>query len=379
MIHHLSRPWSAPVAGRKPKLNWTPCFNQYTCTIGGKFHRLGQDEEAAEKQFKFLLRQSELDHTPDPNITFAVLADTYLDEVKAKHVPERYRHVTERLQEFKDHLGDNFRAKDIRAKHVESWIAKKTLSDSSERLYKSIILGALNWAAKPRSQKGGELIHENPIRGQLHLPVGESWGKEAVWEPEMFDQVFRVSSQAFANLVRILVWTGARITTIAKIEARHYNKLQSRWDCEDLCRGNKMAKHIRLLNDEARELVERLNLEHPTGPIFRNAFGTPWVPDAPQIYMFNLQHKFKETKVLKWQKGIAVSGLRHTFATKFLEKYPNEIEYLRILLGHANYKMIFAHYGHLVDQHRAAFNRLEGFSPITSGASASGPEVAAKS
>ena len=72
------------------------------------------------------------------------------------------------------------RARDLRAKHVEAWIGKKTLSQSSERLYKSIILGALNWAARPRTKGGGELIHENPLRGQLHLPNGESWGKEAV-------------------------------------------------------------------------------------------------------------------------------------------------------------------------------------------------------
>ena len=55
-----------------------------------------------------------------------------------------------------------------------------------------------------------------------------------------------------------------------------------------------------------------------------------------------------------------MSGLGHVFATRFLEQYPNEIEYLRVLLGHADYKMIFQHYGHLIDQHQAAFRRLEG-------------------
>ena len=45
------------MAGRIPELNWTPCYNQYTCTIGGKLHRLGKDEEAAETQFNFLIRK----------------------------------------------------------------------------------------------------------------------------------------------------------------------------------------------------------------------------------------------------------------------------------------------------------------------------------
>jgi integrase len=59
-----------------------------------------------------------------------------------------------------------------------------------------------------------------------------------------------------------------------------------------------------------------------------------------------------------------VYGLRHTFATNFLQQFPNEIEYLRVLLSHKDYKMIFEHDGHLIDQHQAAFKRLEGFDPF---------------
>jgi len=74
--------------------------------------------------------------------------------------------------------------------------------------------------------------------------------------------------------------------------------------------------------------------------------------------------KFKHSKDLDWPEGLCVYGLRHTFATNFLRQFPNEIEYLRVLLGHKNYKMIFAHYGHLIDEHASAFKRLEGFNPF---------------
>lgn len=357
---------------RTAKLNWTPCYNQYTCTVGGVLHRLGKDEKKAKSQFDFLIRQADLKQNPDPNVSFADLGDLYLDHVQLHHAPERYRHCTERIQEFKDFVGENVRAKDLRPEHVERWLKEKgKLSAGTERLYKAIILAALNWAARPRSKNGGELIHENPLRGRLKLPVGESRGKDAVWTQDTFDQVLKVSNPAFADLVRILAWTGARPSTVIRIEARHYNKKQSRWDCEELYRGRstkKYVKHIRLLNDEARELVERRNAEYPVGPIFRNAFGGPWEPNAPQIYLTNLQKKFLETKDLEWQEGLCVYGLRHTFATRFLEQYPNEIEYLRVLLGHRDYTMILSHYGHLVDQHASAFKRLEGFNPIKRGA-----------
>jgi integrase len=356
------------VPGPKPKVNFTPFLGQYTCTINGTFHRLGKDEEAARRQFDFLMRQAEKGVEADPNIAFADVADQYLDHVQANHCAERYRHCKARLQEFKDHVGDHLRAKDLRPRHVDDWLAPKKLTAGSERLYKSILLACLNWAARPRTKKGGELLAENPLRGQLHLPLGESRGKDAVWTQETYEQVLRVASPAFGDLVRILAWTGARPSTVIRIEARHYNKRQSRWDCEDLYRGRsstkKYVKHVRLLNDEARALVERLNAEHPEGPIFRNSFGKPWDPDAPQIYLTNLKARFKATKALKWQEGLCVYGLRHTFATNFLQQFPNEIEYLRVLLGHKNYDMLFTHYGHLIDQHQAAFRRLEGFDPF---------------
>jgi hypothetical protein len=37
------------MAGRKPEVNWTSFYNQFTCTMVGKFHRLGKSEETAQK------------------------------------------------------------------------------------------------------------------------------------------------------------------------------------------------------------------------------------------------------------------------------------------------------------------------------------------
>jgi integrase len=350
---------------RKPKLNWTPCFNQYTCTVNGTFHRLGKDEKAAKTQFDFLLKEAERGKTIDPNVTFVDVADAFLDHVEEHHTPERYRHCKERLQEFKDVVGDSLRVRELEEKHVDKWLKTKgTLTAGTERLYKSIVLSCLNWAAK-KGRGGGQLIAANPLKGQLHLPQGESRGKEAVWTQEVYDQVLEVSSPAFCDLVKILAWTGARMTTVIKIEARHYNKLQSRWDCEELSRGRKRVKYVRLVNDEARELVERLNALRPSGPIFLNAKGDPWEPDAPQIYLFNLKHKFLHSKKLEWPDGLCMKGLRHTFASNFLRQFPNEIEYLRVLLGHADYKMVLKHYNHLIDMDAAAFKRIEGFKPLT--------------
>ncbi len=328
--------WGRIMAGRIPKLNWTPYYNQYTSTIDGELHRLGKDKDEAEKQFKFLVRQSEKGAEVDPKITFHEVADYFLDHVQEHHAAQRYRICQQRLQEFKNHLGPRFMVKDLRPSHVNAWLKAKLvkskmeeLTKGTERLYKSIILACLNWAARPRDRKGGELIYDNPLKGQLHLPEGESRGKDAVWTQETFDQVLKVASDAFCDLVKILAWTGARPSTVIRITAEHYNEAQKRWDCEDLYRGRdsmkKYVRYVRLLNEEARTLVERLNAKYPEGPIFRNAKGTPWDADAPQIYLFNLQNKFQHSKELEWQDGLCVYGLRHTFATNFLQQFPRRL------------------------------------------------------
>jgi hypothetical protein len=94
------------VPGPKPKVNFTPFLDQYTCTINNVFHRLGKDKDDAETQFKFLMRQAERGVESDPNVTFGDVADAYLDFVQENFCCDRYRHCKERLQEFKDRIGN---------------------------------------------------------------------------------------------------------------------------------------------------------------------------------------------------------------------------------------------------------------------------------
>jgi hypothetical protein len=67
------------VAGRKPKLNWTPCYDQYTVTSKGTLHRLGKDEDEAQKQFRFLMRQAELGVEADPELSTQVVLQRVVD------------------------------------------------------------------------------------------------------------------------------------------------------------------------------------------------------------------------------------------------------------------------------------------------------------
>lgn len=363
--------------GRTPKLNFTKSVGQYTTTIDGQFHRLGANKAEAEQKFRFLMNKADLGEVVDKNPTFAHIADQWLDYVQRNHAPERYRLCKGRLEEFVAFVGTGLRVRDLRASRVEAWIeAKKKLTEKvkvkgrrmtqvasagTERGYKGIILACLNWAAKPRVR----LIASNPIKGLVELPEGEARGGDVVWDHKVYEQVLRMANPAFADVVRILALTGARPSTVCMVEARHFRPDMKLWDVEDLYKTRlhkkKYVKRIWLLPG-ALELVKRKNAEHPTGPIFRNAHGLPWNPDALGIYLYQMQVKFKATKGLEWPDNLCMYGLRHTFATKFIAAYPNKLEYLRELLGHKDMKMVRKHYGHLFDEHAAIHKVLDDFT-----------------
>lgn len=376
------------MAGRKPKLNFTKSLSQYTTTIDGTFHRLGSDQKEAERQFQWLLNKQDLGEPVDKNPTFGEVADAWLEYVKENHDPERYRLCKDRLEEFMESVGLKLRVKDLRPRHVEQWIEakKKPTSWANGRFragvsksgtirgYKAIILACLNWAAGKKAR----LIPSNPLRGLLELPEGESRGGDAVWPDELIEMVIRVSNPAFADVVRIMAWTGARPSTICRVEAKHFIPRLKLWDVEEMYRNrktkNKYVKRIWLPPDAIR-LVEHLNEKNPVGPIFLNSHDKLWNPDALGIYLYQLRHKFLDTKGLEWPDKLFMYGLRHTFATRFIRDHPDKIEYLRELLGHTNLDMIRRHYGHLFDEHDAIHQvlsqlKLPGNGTVNNGSAA---------
>lgn len=345
--------------GRKPKLNWTPCHKQYTTTVDGKLHRLGTDKALAEKQFRFLLTKQDMAEPVTSTPTFGDVADDWLEHVQQTQDPERFRLCKARINEFLAYLGRDILVKDLRPRHVEGWIKSKEnlKAAGSKRLYKAMILAALNWAASARVR----MISDNPLRGKLELPEGESRGGDAVWPQEVFDLVIANVNHRYADFLRGLAWTGCRPSTLRKIEAKHYNPHLKVWDVESIYRGRtskkKFVKRI-WLPAPLIEIVERLNKEWTEGPIFRNASGKPFPLDTNYLIMFKLRGRMKRLGT-PIPDGITLYGLRHSWATRFIVQHPDKLEYLREMLGHRDLTMILRHYSHLIDQHKAIHGVLE--------------------
>jgi integrase len=342
-------------AGRPPRLNWTKSLNQYTVTLEGKLHRLGTDRAEAEKQFRFLLTKHDLAEPVTGSPTFGEVAEAWLEHVQQSYDADRYRLCKGRVNEFLAYLGKDIKVRELRPRHVEAWLKAKpgVTADGTKRLYKAMILACLNWAASGRVR----LIASNPLRGKLELPEGGSRGGEAVWTPEVFALVLANVNARFGDFLRGLAWTGARPSTLRRVEARHYRPHLKLWDVADLYQGRKSnRKTVRRiwLNPQMVAMVERLNREWPEGPIFRNTQGKPYNPDVITMTLFKLRRRLlRRQPPVELPEGLTVYGLRHTFATRFIVQHPDKLEYLRELLGHKDLKMIRKHYGHLFDENAA--------------------------
>ncbi len=204
------------MAGRKPSLNWTKSRGQYTVTVAGRFYLLGTDKDEAERQYRFLLNKHDLGEPVETNPTFASVADQWLLHVRDNHDPERYRLCKPRIEEFVLHVGENTKFRYLRPRNVEDWIAgmPDVKKDGTIRQYKSLVLAALNWAASKKVR----LIPSNPLKGLIELPEGDSRGGDVVWSKEVYEMVLRAANPAFADVVRILYWTGSRPSAICKVE-----------------------------------------------------------------------------------------------------------------------------------------------------------------
>lgn len=343
-------------AGRKPTLNWTKSLGQYTSTIRGVRHKLGTDKKVAQEQFDFLIRKADIGEPVDHDPRFSVLADRWLDHVQATFSAERYRLCRDRIRSFVAFLGRDTRVKRLRGSHVEEWVAglEDVKSPGTRTLYKGMAVAVLNWAVAER------LIARNPIKGEVRFEEGRSRGRECVdaWSREVYEKVLEVSNPAFADLVRMLAYTGVRPSTVRKLEGRHWNPVTRTFDVEDIYqRRASMVKYVRrvwVTLPEARSLVERKLAEWPTGPLFRDSNGNGWSDTAAGVYMYQLRHKFQKSVTFDWPEGLMLYGLRHLFAARFIEHHQGDkLELLRVILGHKDLKMIRKHYGHLYDQHKA--------------------------
>src|SRR5207245_2252568 len=107
------------------------------------------------------------------------------------------------------------------------------------------------------------------------------------------------------------VWeTGCRPNELFRVESRHVDETNKLWTF--LVKESKGKKKNRVvhLSDVAWEITKRLKGAYPTGPLFRNAAGTPWDKDT-------VNRRFLRKKKALGRK-LCLYHLRHSFCQRLL-------------------------------------------------------------
>jgi len=252
--------------------------------INRKQINLGPDKDAAFRQYHQLMAEPR--EAKAPSGTVLEVIDTFLDWCQCRRAPDTFEWYGYRLQRLAVWLHrhyPNIAARDLREFHIDEWLDTfDQLSSGSKRNYCRVIKRAMRWAKK----KGR--IEKNPI-AEMELPKG---GKREVvvsageWET----MLGMVSNRCFRDLLIVTWETGCRPQESLIVEARHVDVTNQRWVFAESESKTDLPRIV-YLTDEALAITQRLMLQHPTGPLFRNSHGRPWTTDAVNCAFTSLQIK----------------------------------------------------------------------------------------
>jgi len=334
-----------------------------------------REDEAAEK-VKVLKTGGRLDKNPLVGEVFDWFLEWHRQNGSADKTIEFYDGS---IRSFRAWLTEkrltDLRAADLKIHHVEQWFAEKhrtytkkvaELDENGRKIViKSKRNGQRHRAYKTRletkatsdTQKHNlyrgvqtpfrlafhkEVIAHWPLRG-LEKPTQDS-GKDVIPVNNWATILAAVEDQEFRDVLVMLWQTGARPDEVRRAEARHFDR-------ERRCvvfpwqeaKGRRTSKKDRVihLRDEAFEIVQRLALKQPDGPLFRNEDGQPWRKNAFVLRCSRLSEK----------TGIKFTAyqIRHTFATR-MHAAGVDRKTAADLMGHRDTKMLDRVYTHPADE-----------------------------
>jgi integrase len=322
---------------RPGKVWWNNAKNAWYATIGGKKVRLASAEEGQDVATALWHKLKAKETAPDLlNYNGCeTIFNLYLDHIKQNH-PTTYDTHCHALQNFLARH-PTVRVCDLRALHIEQWMnAHPTWADGTRHLNITVVVSALNWAAKPEQR----YITVNPLRG-ISRPPAHSRGAETMISQDAHEKLLAVANDATKDLLTGLRQTGMRPSSICKITAHDCDSMHGVILIRVHKTGRRTGKPLAIpMSTPMRQLCERLCARHPTGAIFRTRRGKPWTP------------RYIHEIVLRLRREAGLSedtipyGYRHGLATELLvEGVP--APHVAAILGHKNTNMLFRHYSHL--------------------------------
>jgi integrase len=334
-------------------------------TLGGRQVPLGADKDQAFQRYHQLMAAGPAP-TKAPSDSVLAVLERYLQWCSEHRAQETYEWYRWRLQLFIESIDKKLLASQLKHFHIDEWLLKRPdWSPGTKHGMARAVMRAFRWAAK----KG--YIDRDPIADYEKARPGK---RNVVISSETFNEMLSFGGcQEFDDLL-IFTWeTAARPQESLIAEARHVDFHNSRMVFPpDEAKGEQWPR-ILYLTEKALEIIRRLVLKFPTGPLFRNSEGQPWTTEAVNCGFSRLQIKMGMKRLIQLglmpkraKKGTAsperrkaflklakqhapkycLYTLRHSWATHALSKGIDALT-VAILLGHRDPSTLAKVYQHL--------------------------------
>ena len=290
----------------RPRKIWRRDGSDYLYTkIDGKQTRLEKTEAASQRKLEQILRGQQAAPSASSGMTFARLADQFLDYSKETNEPETYDVHLYFLQRFKDHVGKRL-VSALCEDDLDKWLRKEAKGggqvnaggrkgknplkpdakvaegkegrvregapwgESTQAQARAVVLAAMNYGVKKLN------LPPHPLR---HVKPGSVSRRERILTPDEKRLIRASVKGVFAELVTALEHTGARpMTEVCSVTAADVDLEKGTWTLAKWknARKQKGKKRVVFLSEDMKALTKRLAEKHPAGPLFRCQTGTPW-------------------------------------------------------------------------------------------------------
>ncbi len=381
--------------------------------LDGNQVTLGTDKDAAFRLYHQLMGDRAHQRPTQMAVVaphVATILDQYLDWLNHRvregtKAARTFQWYCKYLQSFLLFKGDGFTVAGLTIDklepfHVYQWVDSHPRWKTGKRGAMTAVQRAFSWAAKAGALKaiGGK----SPLSSLEKPPPGRR--EQCVTEQEYADVLGVLTSQEATDLTQLSWETGMRPHELFICEARFFEPQNGRMVFPLRFSKGKKLQRVVYLNDTALEIVRRLALQNPAGPMLRNTEGEPWnagsvnclfqrvrlelgrrklhelglvPPRIPRLKppdrvnsSVRVEHeravheRRKQVHRLAWDYGTKYSlyAFRHAFCTEALENGVDAVT-VSVLMGHRDTTMIARHYAHVhqrQDHMRAAANRARG-------------------
>jgi integrase len=321
----------------KPRIWYREQTKTYYCTIAGKQHSLGKDEEEAKDRYEFLLGAEGIQGI----VRVDDLLDKYLDFVSKNRSKKTYRTYRDFIKSFNNSIRAGLLVVDLKPLHVQNWLDSQTRwGSTSKNRAITTLKTSLNWAIEQGYISVSPIARMKKPRAQI---------RETVITTKQWNKIGKtVKDRAFRDFLMILKETGCRPQEARFVEASHIRG--SAWVFNKIDSKGQRYNRVVHLSTRANRITKRLMEKHPTGKLFRDIRGKPWTSNAIICRFRRLSEKLG-TRIFAY-------SFRHTFATRALEKGVDSVT-VGTLMGHRDTSMVSRVYGHISGNRKLLRNALE--------------------